>query len=165
MAVTPSPSKSSTELLKELKKTFKGISYVPGDSFVWSATENTVYYPARSHRQTFPYSLLHETGHALLGHNSFKSDIDLIKIERDAWDKANEIAPQFGINIPTDFIERCMDTYRDWLYARSLCPHCKQCGIQTDYTQYSCVFCRHHWIVSKSRLCRVTRRGLTKTIP
>ena len=158
MAVTPSPSKSKTDLLKELHKAYTGITYAAGDSFMWSATEHTVYYPARSHTKTFPYSLLHETGHALLVHNSFKSDIDLIKMERDAWDKACEIAPRFDIDIPGDFIESCMDTYRDWLYARSLCPHCKQCGIQTASTEYTCVFCRAKWKVSKSRLCKVTRR-------
>jgi hypothetical protein len=83
-------------------------------------------------------------------------------MERDAWDKAIQIGKDFGLDIPTEHIEYCLDTYRDWLYARSLCPICHQCGLQSSKTAYTCVFCSTSWSVSKSRLCRVTRRTTTK---
>ena len=160
MAATRSQHKSKSLILQSLKKAYPELVFKAGDVFMWSARENTVYFPARSTKPTFPFSLLHETGHALLGHKEFSSDLGLLKMERDAWDKACEIAHEFDVEVPADFVEECMDTYRDWLYARSLCPHCHQCGIQTEKTTYSCVFCRHHWTVSESRLCRVTRRDV-----
>lgn len=160
MAATPSPSKSKT-LIAELERAYPRLTFKLGESFVWSPGDLCVNYPKKTEK-TFAFSLLHEVGHALLEHASFKSDLDLLRMERDAWDKAVEISKQHGIKIPHDHIERCVDTYRDWLYARSLCPNCKQCGLQTSKTSYACVFCSEQWKISESRLCKVTRRSIKK---
>lgn len=164
MVAMHSPSKAKTVLVEQLKKHYPAISFLPGLSFVWSPIELVVTYDLTDNKSdTFVFSLLHEVGHALLEHNNFTSDLSLVKIERDAWNKAVEIAVDYGVEIPDVHIESCIDTYRDWLHARSLCPNCHQCGVQTSKTSYSCVFCRHHWAVSESRLCRVTRRSIKKS--
>lgn len=164
MDATHSPSNSKSSLLERLKKAYPAYSFKIGNHFAWDAHTTTVSYPiSAEHAETFSYSLLHELGHAELMHNNFTSDVELVRMERAAWEKAIEIANTFNETISYEHIETCMDTYRDWLYARSLCPTCKQCGIQTGTTEYSCAFCRAHWKVNASRLCRVTRRTIKKS--
>jgi len=160
MAAMHSLAKSKTGLIAALKTAYPKLKFQKGQSFVWSPTDATVHYTS-ARDDTFAYSLLHEVGHALLEHSTFKSDLDLLKLERDAWDTAVELSAAYSVEIPDEHIEHCIDTYRDWLYARSLCPNCKQCGLQTAKTMYQCVFCNHAWIVSESRLCKVTRRRVS----
>lgn len=164
MDATHSPSSSKSSLLAKLKRSHPAYTFRPGEGHVWDPNTKTIFYPkSDAATPTFTYSLLHELGHAELMHNNFTSDLELLKMERAAWDKAIDIANTFDVTIDENHIEDCMDTYRDWLYARSLCPHCKQCGIQTSKTEYSCAFCRGHWKVNASRLCRVTRRTIKKS--
>ena len=138
------------------------IDFEPGSEFCWSYETGTITYPkADESNDVFTASMCHEVGHALCGHSRFLSDVQLLKLEREAWAKGSEIAhASFGLNIPEAHIERCLDTYRDWLYERAICPTCKQCGIQSKSTEYSCVFCNTTWTVNQSRLCRVTKRRL-----
>ena len=163
MAVMHSPSKSKILTLEYIISMYSAINFTPGDSFSWSAGDNTVYYPkSKPFDDYFRYSLLHEIGHAELMHNNFTNDLSLLSMERDAWEKSKQIAQRFGTAIDDEHIETCMDTYRDWLYARSLCPNCHQCGLQTSKTAYGCAFCDHAWKVSESRMCKVTRRSIKK---
>ena len=43
--------------------------------------------------------LLHELGHALLGHRDFKTEVERLKMEVMAWEKAKELAPKYGVEI------------------------------------------------------------------
>lgn len=163
MAATISPPRTKTALLSQLELLYPAIDFTEGDSFAYSYGDNRVMYPgSRSHFLQFSYSLLHELGHAEALHNNFKNDLELINLERDAWDIAVRIGHKIGIAIDTNHIEKCMDTYRDWLYARSLCPNCHQCGLQSGSREYSCPFCQNRWTVSESRLCKVSRRNALK---
>lgn len=146
-----------------IRNAFTSYAFEPSETFAWSPEQNTIFYPReQSLSKQFFYSLLHEIGHAELSHTLFTSDVDLLRIEREAWNKAEQLSSQFGIELSDEHIEKCMDTYRDWLYARSMCPHCHQCGIQSAKTTYYCPFCTHTWKVSESRLCRVVRRSTAK---
>ena len=138
------------------------IIFEPGDEFCWSYENRTVIYPkAAEPNEVFTASLCHEVGHALSGHSRFLSDVELLKLEREAWVRGSEVAQEsFAFTVPEQHIERCLDTYRDWLYERAVCPTCKQCGMQSKSTEYSCVFCNTTWRVNQSRLCRVTKRRL-----
>lgn len=163
MAATISHKTTKTNYFTELKSMYPAIHFTPGEIFSYSHGNSTVTYPIDSVQDTrFFYSLLHELGHAEALHNNFKSDLELIKLERDAWEKSKDIGQKIGIVVDHDHIEKCMDTYRDWIYARSLCPNCHQCGIQSARTAYSCPFCHNTWVVSQSRLCKVTRRNSRK---
>jgi len=164
MDATRSQLKTKKLTLDGIVLQHQAIHFAPDTMFRWEPETNTITYPKdTAQNEQFYFSLFHEIGHAKLMHNSFKSDLELLKIERSAWDTACCVANTFDVDIDSDHIESCMDTYRDWLYARSLCPTCKQCGLQTAKTQYSCAFCGAHWKVNASRLCRVTRTTIKRS--
>lgn len=66
--------------------------------------------------------------------------------------------------ISEDHIQDCLDSYRDWLHKRSLCPDCRLSSIQTDAHTYTCVFCHKKWRVTAERFCRPYRRKLGQNI-
>ncbi len=108
--------------------------------------------------------MLHELGHALLGHTSYKRDIELIVMEREAWEQARSIGNRFGHPVTDEIIEDALDTYRDWLHRRSLCPNCAMTGIQTDNYTYHCPTCTQSWRVNEARTCQL-KRYRTKNDP
>ena len=163
MAATHLPLKPKLPSLESIRLDNTGIDFVAADLFVWVPTKRTIHFPKQAVKDSeFFYSLLHEIGHAKLEHKDFGSDIELIRLERAAWDMAVVEASRYGYSIPEAHIESCLDTYRDWLYRRSMCPNCEQCGLQTSKMAYKCIFCSSTWAVSKSRLCKVTRRSIKK---
>lgn len=147
-------------ILLKLKREYPNISFVPGNRFSWSPTKQEVIYKigSDSDSKIAIWSLLHEVGHALLEHKNFKSDFELLKLETEAWTKAEELAIKLEHKIDPDHIQDCLDTYRDWLYQRSTCPTCTNTSLQTDNRTYNCFNCGTIWHVSSSRLCRAYRR-------
>jgi len=161
MAVMTSPNRllAMEQLLSKLKETFPQLRFSPGSTFLWSPETNEVFYDERKTvNNKRIWSLLHETGHALLGHKSYQADIELLKLEVAAWQKAQEIASDFGIKIDEEHIQDCLDTYRDWLHARSICPTCTtRCLQQSDMHHYRCHNCHTTWKVTPSRFARAYR--------
>lgn len=155
MAVTTTARNS---LLNNLKQALPDIIFAPGEVFRWSAAENTVFYEDITPQNT-PL-LLHEAAHGVLGHSQYKYDIDLIKLEREAWSKAVELGEQFKITIDPETIEEALDTYRDWLHLRSTCPTCSNNGLQVETNTYACVVCHQKWHVNDARNCGLKRMKL-----
>lgn len=155
-----------SELLAQLKIDYPGIKFVESASFYWSPKLQTVHY-ADSELDISPnaWSLLHELGHALLRHQDYTTDFDLLQLEIAAWEKAVTIAKKYTYIIDPNHIQDCLDTYRDWLYLRSTCPTCMNCSLQIDSRTYSCFNCNTNWHVSRSRQCRTYRKAHTKTQP
>lgn len=152
-------------LAKKLANAFPDLTFEVSDDFRWSPEEKVIYY-CPENRDEASCELLHETAHGLLQHADYERDIDLLKMERDAWTYAQkELAPRFNIKITDDHIEDAIDSYRDWLHARSLCPHCSQTGIQTKINTYSCLGCNESWHTNEARRCALRRYKLeiTKT--
>lgn len=148
-------------LLKQLKSAYPTLSFKPGVAFSWSAKDNSIIYrqdTADIDGIMACWSLLHEAGHALLGHKDYQSDFELLLLEVAAWERANDLAKNFGYHIDPDHIQDCLDTYRDWLYQRSTCPTCLSCSLQRDSKTYVCFNCGTVWHVSPSRHCRPYRR-------
>lgn len=147
-------------ILAQLKARFPALSFEPGMRFTWSPkTQSVIYDITVSADDTVAvWSLCHEVGHALLAHNSYKSDFELLKMEAEAWERAHSLALEHNYTIDVNHIEDCLDTYRDWLYQRSTCPVCTSCSLQTDEKTYCCFNCGTSWRVSTSRLCRAYRR-------
>lgn len=90
--------------------------------------------------------LLHEVGHATLGHRDFRTDPERLVMEREAWERARELAERYraaGYNIyyDEDFVEAALDTYRDWLHRRSACPECGLTRYQTVDGRWHCPGC------------------------
>lgn len=153
---------SSTPMTKLLLKSYKSlvpdIRLSPGKTFYWSPKTNEVFYDeSRFLTDEGQWALLHELAHAQLGHTIYDNDAALLALEVEAWEKALRTAETLGIQIDPDHIQDCLDTYRDWLYARSTCPTCKLNSLQTEPTTYMCLNCRTVWSVSRSRFCRPYR--------
>lgn len=138
----------------------KPLTFSRGDDFSWDETSRTISYnPAFLNA---PELLLHEFGHAALGHKNFARDIDLLTIERDAWAYARAHADEYDISIDEDVVEDALDTYRDWLHNRSLCPVCASTGIQLSDRSYECIACRHTWRANDARTCALRRYDTKK---
>jgi hypothetical protein len=146
------------DLLTKLQSSFPELTFKSGKQFCWSPESNTIVYKQSAKGKVANWSLLHETGHALLKHQNYKADFELLKLEIDAWSKARELAELFNIKIDEEHVEDCLDTYRDWLHKRSVCPSCStQCLQQADYIHYRCHNCHSTWKVTASRFCRSYR--------
>lgn len=147
----------TNSLVAKLRRDFPEVNLESGDDFYWSPTNSTVYYRDEADGAA-QATLLHEISHALLDHRQFKRDIDLLKIERQAWDHARTVlAPRYNLSIDETTVEQMIDTYRDWLHARSTCPNCSLTGVQTAEATYHCLGCAQSWRVNDARRCGLKR--------
>lgn len=155
---------STPSLLVRLSLDFPSIRFVPSDSYRWHAPDATIFYVADSGDDC---ALLHEVAHAALHHRSYDRDVQLIEMEQNAWEYARaSLTKRYGVMIDDDTIQDSLDTYREWLHTRSLCPGCQATGIQTRKDHYQCLACRTQWRVNEARLCSLRRYTLpphTKT--
>jgi IrrE N-terminal-like domain len=146
------------KLITLLHEQFPDLAFTPGRQFVWSPETNEIIYKNTATGQRAVWSLLHETGHALLNHQGYKADFELLRLEIEAWQRARQLAADLDLTIDEDHIEDCLDTYRDWLYKRSICPTCStKCLQQGDFVHYRCFNCHTAWRVTASRFCRAYR--------
>jgi hypothetical protein len=163
MGVMSSQSSTTSKLLKQLTKTYPELTFSESEQFYWSPKKMTVFYdPKKLAIDTGSWSLLHETSHGILGHRSYSSDFELLKYEVEAWQKAKDIAREYDIQIAQEHIEDCLDSYRDWLYARSTCTLCRLNSLQVSDNTYECLNCGNVWRVSASRFCRPYRMALSQ---
>lgn len=147
------------KLIAELKDRFPSLRFTPGEQFYWTPETGEIVYEAAGRGDKAVWSLLHETGHALAGHKSYKADFELLRLEIDAWERARHVAGELGLSIDEDHIQNSLDTYRDWLHKRSICPSCgTRCLQQGDFVHYRCFNCHAVWKVTASRFCRAYRR-------
>ena len=100
--------------------------------------------------------LLHEIGHHLSGHDKTGSDRELLKQEVQAWAEAKLLAAKFGLPFDEEVREECLETYRDWLYHRSLCPTCDHQGLEMERL-YHCINCNEKWQTTTSLHCQIRR--------
>lgn len=172
-------------ILDRVQSAHPAIAFQTADTYYWSPENRTVNYKKNDKDEHGVWSLLHECGHALLNHTKYYSDFELVRMEMEAWEKAKELASELqkelgsqsldlgGAAVPSildsqssiltieeDHIQDCLDSYRDWLHKRSLCPDCRLSSIQTDSHTYTCVFCHKKWRVTAARFCRPYRRKL-----
>lgn len=150
--------------IKDIVSLFPELKFEIGKNLSWNPLTKSITLPKKDSEELV-YGLIHEIAHAKLAHNTFLNDIELIKMEREAWNKACEIAQdKFELKINNDYIEDCLDSYRDWLYRRSLCPRCALSGFQVNDHEYSCPHCLIDWRVPVSRLCTVKRQILGQQV-
>ena len=148
---------STISVIKKLKVDYPQFIYKKSSDFLWSHNEHTIYYSDEKDDCSF---LFHELSHALLNHAEYERDIELIAIERKAWDKAKEIAIKYDVIIDEDFIQSNLDTYRDWLHERSICPKCEANGLQIKKERYRCLACNHEWRVNQAKTCALRRYSI-----
>lgn len=143
-------------MVKQVIADHQQFSFQPSSLFKWSPSDKTIYYSEITDDRSI-WTLLHELGHALLEHMAYHTDIELIQMERAAWHKACMVAQSYNLTISSDYIEDCMDTYRDWINKRSTCPVCSNVSLQHPSGIYSCFNCLATWSVPSSQLCRIRR--------
>ena len=149
-----------TSLAKDISQDYPAIILLPAESFSWIPTKSTLSYDPQGDADY----LLHELAHAILGHTSYHRDIDLLRIERDAWEYAKlNLSAQYHLLISDEIIQGALDSYREWLHARSICPACSAVGLQISAHQYSCPACFQQWTVNEARTCQLRR--YTKNTP
>ncbi len=152
---------STDSLLKQLKTAYPTLHFEEAEDFQWLPSSKTITYPLSD--DTFEPRLLHEVSHALLEHTEYLRDVDLVAMERDAWQYARTtLAPLFDVQVTADDIQNDMDTYREWLHARSTCPACGANGLQTQQWHYRCLACAHVWKVNEARSCALRRYSIQK---
>ena len=154
------------QFVKRLEQDFDEVKFVwnkPRFSYRLKGGVPTVFLGEPQHN--FALLALHELGHALCRHEDYIVDIERIRIESEAWERAKtvflkyremvdegvknddeksgekwnlaEILPEWD----EDFVQEKLDTYRDWLHTKS---HCKKCGLtcyQTESGEYHCPRC------------------------
>lgn len=159
MDVTNSLNNTMTvNLLDKCKKLVPSIEFEEAGSFYWSPKNRVIYINSSGLKnEDGQWALVHEVSHAILDHQAYLTDAGLLMLEVEAWEKARVLGSKLGLNIGEDHIQDCLNTYRDWLYARSTCPTCTLNSLQIDPTTYLCLNCSTRWSVSKSRFCRPYR--------
>ncbi len=144
--------------MEEIIKQFPQFDYEPARMFVWSPSADTIYYdPKRVKTANGKIALLHELGHAILQHRTYKYDIELLNMEMDAWDIARELAPRFGLKVDEDHAANAISSYDYWLSKRATCPDCNTFTLQSGRNQYKCFACGMQWRVNQ-RLDRRVKR-------
>lgn len=146
-----------------LSSDFSAYKFVPSDYFCWSSRDQAIYYDQEmAESKSGLEQLFHELGHATLGHTTFTSSIQLVKMESEAWQKAVQIAKAYDFIIDEGAIERSLNTYRDWLHRRSLCPKCDSTSLELDMNHYRCFNCSEQWKVPDDQRRRCYRKKYTK---
>ena len=151
------PRKNIRDLVQKLQLANPSLVFVEGETFMWSPEQRQITY-SQTGTESEAWSLLHEVSHGLLEHKTYHSDIELLQKEVEAWERAVHLSTLYNIAIDQGFVENCLDSYRDWLHKRSICPACHLQGIQKDPNTYSCLNCGKTWNVTKERFCRPYRR-------
>lgn len=144
----------TSSLLERLKGDYPEFRFLRGETYRWSPQEAVIYYDMPLNEP----ELLHELAHAILKHQTYQHDIELLQKEQEAWQYAGTIlATNYSIPITHDLCEAALDTYRDWLHARSACPECSATGLQTQTGTYQCILCRCQWRANDARICMLRR--------
>lgn len=145
--------------VKKLQRDYPEYHFEPATGFWWSAAKGTIFYDPNA-PDSDSYTL-HELSHALLGHSGYDRDVELLKLERDAWEYAKTtLGKRYGAPISEEIIQENLDTYREWLHARSRCPECETTGLQSKSSLYRCLACGQQWRVNEARLCALRRYSL-----
>jgi len=162
MDVMTLSDKKSNTFIDQLVADYPQFKFASGKRPHWSPRSNTVIYSTDKELPNAEASVLHELAHALLEHNDYQSDFELLKLETEAWDLAAKLAPKYKVGIEDDYIQKCLDTYRDWLHNRSTCPSCGLHSLQQNAGSYRCFNCQTEWSVTSRRFSRSYRKALKK---
>ena len=126
--------------LERVKSDFPEFRFKNGAKFAFRPPKTIVLGPPEPFSELLT---LHEVSHAVLGHKTFRMDIERLKMESAAWEKARELADRYGIEVNEDLIQDELDTYRDWLHNKSKCKRCGLTRYQTPDGKYHCPRCEN----------------------
>ena len=124
--------------MKRLIDDFLEFKFIKGRKFAFRPSRTIV---IGSYEPDWRLLLLHEVGHAVSGHKSFKVDIERVQMEVEAWEKARGLATTYGVDWDEEVAQSELDTYRGWLHQKSRCPRCGLTRVETTDGQYHCPQC------------------------
>ena len=127
------------DFLDKLKRDYPELKFRDGNKFAFRPPRTIFLGVADG--AAWKLLTLHEVSHAILGHKDFKMDVERLKMEVSAWEKARDLAPLYGVAVDEDLIQDELDTYRDWLHQKSRCPRCGLTRFQTPDARYRCPRC------------------------
>ncbi len=157
--VTPIKISDTTKkFIERLSLDYPDFKIERGQQEHWSPKNNTITFNPAQTPERIRFGVLHELAHAILEHNNYSSDFQLLEMESEAWHLASEIGLKYGVSISEDHVQNCLDTYRDWLHNRSKCPSCGMHVLQKSASAYRCFNCSTVWKVSAGRFVRPYRR-------
>ncbi|MGH7156865.1 MAG: ImmA/IrrE family metallo-endopeptidase [Candidatus Saccharimonadales bacterium] len=151
---------NAKRFIKQVASDYPQFRFEAGSQEHWSPKSGTITYNQSEPLDELRYGLLHELAHALLGHTTYQSDFELLKLESQAWELAAKIGKKYKIKLDEEHIQDCLDTYRDWLHRRSKCPTCGMHVLQKSANAYQCFNCGTAWRVSHRRFARSYRRRI-----
>ncbi|MBR2709432.1 hypothetical protein IKE98_03860 [Candidatus Saccharibacteria bacterium] len=125
-------------ILERLEEDHPDLKFVAGKKFAFRPPR-TIVFEAGS--DSFDLLLLHEVGHALSGHKTFGMNIERLKMEVEAWEKARELADAYAVPFDKDVAEGELDTYRNWVHQKSRCPKCGLTRFEAPGGEYRCPQC------------------------
>jgi hypothetical protein len=133
---------------------------------MWSPNMGTVTYDKRRiNTNEGKLGLLHEIGHANMGHKLYRYDMELIRMEMEAWDIARELAPMFEVKVDERHIARAIRSYDEWLTKRATCPDCGNFCLQKGRDMFGCFVCGSKWQVNWRKDRRVKRTIISRYAP
>jgi hypothetical protein len=144
------------QLIVRLQTDFPKIIFEESTHFKWNADKKIIFYSLNVDHPI--WSLLHELGHMKLAHTEYLTDVSLLHMETAAWQKAKELGCHYGFVVDEEYVQDCIDSYREWLHQRSTCPTCSQTGLEDKAGSYICINCKSSWHVTPNRLGRVYRK-------
>ena len=125
-------------LTEKSKKDYPDLRFKEGRKFAFRPPRTIVIGPEEPGAELL---LLHEVGHAISGHRDFDVDVKRLKMEVEAWEKARDLANNYGVEFSEEVMETELDSYRDWLHQKSRCPACGLTRFETPDGQYHCPRC------------------------
>lgn len=150
---------SINSIVNQITSDCSDVRFSTGEDFYWRSEGSTVYHPPILSTEDL-LLLLHEIGHAKLGHTSYSSDVHLLDMEREAWQYAlSTLVPTYGVSqdVALEASEDALDSYREWLHRRSTCPSCHAIGLESTKSTYRCLACNQEWRVNEARSCQLRR--------
>lgn len=128
------------DLFDRIKSDYPDLKFISGKKFAFRPPRTIVVGPDELWSDLL---LLHELGHATLGHRDYAVHIDRLRMESEAWERARELAEKYGVEFDDGLAQDELDTYRDWLHKKSRCPRCGLTRFQSPDGAYHCPLCEN----------------------
>ena len=85
-----------TEFLQRLKGDFPEFRFIEGTKFTFRPPKTIVLGPSEPFSELLA---LHEVSHAILKHKTFRMDVERLRMESEAWEKARGLALKYDIEV------------------------------------------------------------------
>ena len=148
LAIQNGYSLENTAFFEQLMSDYPDFRFKLGKKFTFRPSKIVIIGPPEPF---FELLTLHEVSHAICKHRDFKMDVERLKMEVQAWEKARELANHYSIDYNEELVQRELDTYREWLHQKSRCPICGLTRFQTSDSQYHCPSCEAFIPTQKTR--------------